>query len=136
MRTASLYRDRIAIRGNGRISVLRVDEIGWLEAMGSRVRVHAARGTHVVRLSLRELEQALDRDRFFRIHRSAIVNVDRIAELRHWSHGDYVVVLDDGTELRLTRGRRHALAAALGWGAPAVQRVRPSRLKRPSASAT
>jgi two-component system LytT family response regulator len=108
------YRERIAIKADGRITFVHVDDVDWLEATGSYVRVYTGGVPRVVRASLRELAEHLDPRRFFRIHRSAIINLDRIAELQHWSHGDYLVVLKDGTELRLTRSRRQALEAALG----------------------
>jgi two-component system LytT family response regulator len=111
---AAGYRERIAIRTDGRITFVRVEDVDWLEATGSYVRVYTGDGARVVRASLRELSEHLDPRRFFRIHRSAIINLDRIAQLKHWSHGDYLVVLEDGTELTLARGRRQALEAALG----------------------
>ncbi|MGH7553814.1 MAG: LytR/AlgR family response regulator transcription factor [Longimicrobiales bacterium] len=108
------YRDRIAIKSDGRITLVRVEDIDWLEATGSYVRVYSGGTSHLVRGALRELAASLDPRLFFRIHRSAVINLDRIAALQHWSHGDYLVVLKDGTELRLTRSRRQALEAIVG----------------------
>ncbi|MGH7517162.1 MAG: LytR/AlgR family response regulator transcription factor [Gemmatimonadales bacterium] len=108
------YRSRIGVRAEGRTTLLEVGEVDWIEAVGSNVRVYAGRTRAMVRTALAELEASLDPRRFFRIHRSAIVNLERVKHLEHWSHGDYLVVLTDGTELRLSRLRRHALEEVLG----------------------
>ena len=89
-------------------------DVDWIEAVGAYVRVYAGRTRALVRTTLAELEASLDPRRFFRIHRSAVVNLERIRHLEHWSHGDYLVVLADGTELRLSRSRRAAMEAVLG----------------------
>lgn len=105
---------RVAVRDGGRILLLRAGEIQWIEAAGSYCRIHAETGSELARTSLTELETQLDPDRFFRIHRSAIVALDRVREVRHESHGDYIVVLRDGTELRLTRSRKAEFELRVG----------------------
>ncbi len=108
------YRTRIGVKLAGRTTLLDVAEVDWVEAVGSCARVYAGRTRALVRATLAELEESLDPRRFFRIHRSAIVNLERVRHLEHWSHGDYLVLLADGTELRLSRSRRHALEEMLG----------------------
>jgi two-component system, LytTR family, response regulator len=78
------------------------------------VRVHAARETHLIRETLQSLERRLDRRQFLRIHRSSVVNLDRIRELKPIFHGDYIVKLADGTELTLSRNYREKLLEPLG----------------------
>ena len=91
--------DRLVIRNRGKVSFLKPSEIDWVEADGKHARLHAGKDTHVVRHTLTKLEQHLARHGFVRVHRSAIVNVERIKELEPWFHGEYVVILKDGTKL-------------------------------------
>jgi two-component system, LytTR family, response regulator len=105
---------RIIIRSAGRISFLRVEEVDWVEAADNYVRLHAGRESHLIRESLQSLERRLDPAKFLRIHRSTIVNIDRIQELRPLFHGDYTLTLVDGTELSLSRKFRGNLAEHLG----------------------
>jgi two-component system LytT family response regulator len=105
---------RLVIRSAGRIFLLRVEELDWLEAADNYVRIHAGRESHLVRETLQSLEGRLDPSKFLRIHRSTLVNLDRIQELQPLFHGDYVVKLLDGTELSLSRSYRERLAGPLG----------------------
>lgn len=105
---------RFAVRDGGRILMLQPSEIVWIEASGSYCRIHFAEHSELVRATLGALEEQLDPDRFFRIHRSAIVALDRVKEVRHESHGDYLVQLRDGTELRLTRSRKEEFELRVG----------------------
>jgi two-component system LytT family response regulator len=88
---------------------VRADEVDWVEADGNHVRLHVGAATHSIREPIGALEQALRPDRFARIHRSTIVNVDRIRELQPWFAGDYLVILRDGTQLKLSRTYREQL---------------------------
>lgn len=106
--------DRIVIRDDDRLYFVRTADIDWIEAADYLVRIHAGGESHVIRESLTSLEERLDPRRFIRIHRSTIVNLDRVKELQPWFHGAYAVVLEDGTELRLSRGRRKELERRLG----------------------
>jgi two-component system, LytTR family, response regulator len=108
------HRARLALKAEGRTTLLDVGAIDWIEAVGSSVRIHAGPSRSMLRTTLAELEASLDPARFFRIHRSAIVNLDRVKHFEHWSHGDYLVVLANGTELRLSRSRKPALEELLG----------------------
>jgi two-component system LytT family response regulator len=109
---AERHRARIVVRSERRLLFLRQEEIDWVEAAGNYVRLHVGNTAHVLRQSMKNMETRLDPDVFVRIHRSAIVNADRIRELQPWLHGEYVVILDDGTRLSASRvfsGRLHAL---------------------------
>jgi two-component system LytT family response regulator len=108
--------DRIAVRNNGRVVFVRLDDIDWMEASDNYVCLHTGRETHVVRQTMSELESQLDPTKFLRVHRSAIVNLDRIRELQPWFRGDYKVILRDGTELTLTKNHREKLEAQLLLG--------------------
>jgi two-component system, LytTR family, response regulator len=105
---------RIIIRSAGRIVFLRVEEVDWIEAADNDVRLHAGRESHLIRQTLQSMEGRLDPSKFLRIHRSTIVNLNRIQELRPLFHGDYAVKLTDGTELTLSRKFRENLAEPLG----------------------
>jgi two-component system LytT family response regulator len=108
------YIQRLAVKMEDRMLLLNVPEIDWLEAAGNYVCVHVGRQSHIVRESLSHFESSLDPGRFARIHRSTLVNMDRIRELRpHW-HGDYKIVLYSGQVLDLSRRYRESLVEKLG----------------------
>ena len=107
-------RDRLVIRSSGRIYFVRMRDIDWCEAAGNYVRLHAGPQTHLVRGTMAHIESQLERTQFVRIHRSTIVNVDRIQELHSSFGGEYVVLLHDKTRLTLSRGYRDGLQARLG----------------------
>ena len=107
--------DRIVLKGTDRVRLLPVQQITWIEAAGMYVKLHMRDGaTHLHRSLLGDLDAALDKRRFVRVHRSAIVNVDVIEELQQDAHGDYTVVLKDRTEVRLGRRYRARLQDRLG----------------------
>lgn len=105
---------RFAIKAPGRMYFIRQDEIDWIEAADNYVNLHSGAETHLIRETMNALEQRLDPTRFLRIHRSTIVNADRIKELRPWFHGEYIVLLRNGTELTLSRTYRERILQALG----------------------
>lgn len=106
--------ERIAIRDGARTVFVELSEIDWIEAADYYVQLHVGARSYLHREPLRDLEARLDPQRFMRIHRSAIVALDRIAELRSSTHGDHSVRLRDGTELKLSRARRGQLRCLLG----------------------
>lgn len=108
--------ERIAVRSAGKIVFVDLSTIDWIEAAGVYVTIHAGGREHLARESLAALEERLDPSRFARIHRSAIVAVDRVAELRFDGNGSYRVVLRNGAELKLSRRHRDALEARLSLG--------------------
>ncbi len=109
--------DRIVVRENGRVSFISVAEIASLEASGNYVALHLDSGkTHLVHETMSALEQRLDATEFVRIHRSTMVSVARIKELLPHFNGEYVVVLKNGTKLKLSRSYLETARAALGLG--------------------
>jgi two-component system LytT family response regulator len=98
--------ERVVLKSSGRVWFLDVRDIDWIEACGVYVNLHVGSKTHLYRSSVAHLLQRLDPTRFVRVHRSAAINTERIAELQPRSHGDYTVLLKDGTELIMSRGYR------------------------------
>jgi two-component system LytT family response regulator len=113
LRTRHQYLERIVVRSGGRILILRVSEIDWIEAASNYVRLHAGGREYLLRETMTALEGKLDPTDFVRIHRSTIVRVDRIRELEPLFQGDYVVILDDSTRLTSSRGYREKLQELL-----------------------
>ncbi|HEY3279992.1 MAG TPA: LytTR family DNA-binding domain-containing protein [Gemmatimonadales bacterium] len=108
------YLKRLVIKAGGRVTILSVKDIDWIEADGDFVKIHTGRACHPLRETMKGLESQIDPARFVRIHRSSIVNVERIKELQPYFRGEYVVILHDGTSLKLSRGYKDHLEAALG----------------------
>ena len=106
--------DRIPVKADGRVVLVPADEVDWIEAADYCVRIHTGGRVHLLRESMRELEARLDPARFVRVHRSALVNVGRIRELEPLFQGEYAVVLQDGSRIRLSRARRDPLLRLLG----------------------
>lgn len=100
---------RLAIRDGGRTVLVEESQIDWIDAAGDYMCIHAEGSTHILRGTLRELEEKLDPQRFARIHRSTIVNVDRVRELRPHINGEYFLTLDGGHEVKLSRSYRDQL---------------------------
>jgi len=105
--------DRILLKTGGDIYFLKAAEIDWIEAEGDYMRFHAGGRTHLLRDTMASLEARLDPARFIRIHRSTIVNIDRVKKLSPSFAGDYAVVLQDGTKLKLSRGYHERLQQVL-----------------------
>ena len=108
--------DRLVVKSGGRLFFLRTDEIDWVEAAGNYVRLHVGPASHLLRETMNAIEGRLDPEKFFRIHRSRIVNMERIQELQPWLNGEYAVLLRTGTRLTLSRGYREKLQDRLGRG--------------------
>ena len=104
----------LVVRDSGRTIVIPHDEITWIEAEDYYVRVHTAERRTLVRLPLKTLAEELDNERFVRVHRSAIVNVQFVRQVEPLASGDQRLVLSDGTELRVSRTFRQALEERLG----------------------
>jgi two-component system, LytTR family, response regulator len=107
------YLERLLVKVGGRIIFLQTEDVDWIEAAGVYVQLHTGGRKFLHRASLAELEASLDPGRFIRIHRSAIVNILSVKELFPHSHGDYAVVLKDGTRLKLSRSYRPKLETRL-----------------------
>jgi two-component system, LytTR family, response regulator len=106
--------DRLVVKSGGRLFFLRADEIDWIEAAGNYVRLHVGAEGHLLRETMNSIESRLNPETFFRIHRSHIVNIERIKELQPWFNGEYVVILRNGARLTLSRGYREKLQEKLG----------------------
>lgn len=108
--------DRFVVRDGGRVSFLKVGEIDWIESEGNYLRLHVGPQTHLIRGTIKGSAERLDPERFVRISRSAIVNLDRVREIHPWSRGELVVVLHDGTQLPTSGEHGRELRARLRPG--------------------
>ena len=106
--------DRLMIKSAGRVYFVKVSEIDYVEAAGNYVRLHVGKDAHLLRETMNGVEARLDSGQFLRIHRSTIVNLDRVKEMQPWFSGEYVVIMKDGTQLKLSRGYRDRLEERLG----------------------
>jgi len=114
LRAEKRYVERLVVKDAGRVFFLETEDIDWVEAEGNYINVHTAKKSHLLRDTISGLEAQLDPRKFVRIHRSAIVNISRIKELQPWTHGEYHVILRDGTQLTLSRNYRENLRNVLG----------------------
>jgi|SRR5205807_5477168 len=113
LRTGSKNADRLVFKQNGRVIFVHRDAIDWIEADGNYVRMQAGKDSHYLRETLSGLETQLPAEKFMRISRSTIVNLDRVKELQRLFYGDYVVVLQNGSRLNMSRNYRERLDALL-----------------------
>ena len=109
LRRAPTWIDRVAIRLGDKIYYVRMEDVDWIEAEGNYARLHTGPKSHLLRRAMRQLIEDLDPRRFARIHRSAIVNIDRVAELRALPDGEFTVHLSTGTKLKMLRKYREGL---------------------------
>jgi two-component system LytT family response regulator len=107
------YVRRFLVRVRDKIVLVRTDDVDWIEAADYYVSLHVGGKAHLLRETMADLEKQLDPDRFVRVHRSAIVNVDRVREIHPMFRGDCMLTLHDGTQLRLSRARREAFEKIL-----------------------
>jgi two-component system LytT family response regulator len=105
--------DRILVKSSGEIFFLKAEEIDWIEAEGDYMKFHVGGRAHLMRETMARLEARLDPKRFIRIHRSTIVNIDRLRKLSPSFAGEYAVILHDGTKLKLSRGYHERIATLL-----------------------
>ncbi len=103
------YVRRFLVRTRERVMVVNADDVDWIEAADYYVALHVGPKTHLLRETMAELEKRLDPERFFRAHRSAIVNVERVREIHPLFRGDCTLLLSDGTRVKLSRTRRAEL---------------------------
>jgi two-component system LytT family response regulator len=106
--------ERIIIKSDGEIVCLKPNEIDWAESAGNYVCLHVGGATHILRETITALESRLGARQFMRVHRSTLVNVDRIKTLKPSLYGDYSILLRDGTKLTLSRGFRESVLKRLG----------------------
>jgi two-component system LytT family response regulator len=112
-----VYPERIVIRKGTQYVFQPVHEVDWVEADGNYARIHAGANSSVVRKTMAAMEHSLDPARFVRIHRSTIVNIERIRAVESLFNGEYVVILKDGTKLPTSRSYRDAVQALLSGAA-------------------
>ena len=123
-RTTSQFFERVAVKTDGATRILQIADVDWFETDGNYVRVHVGKSTYLIRSTANRLQEALDPRRFARIHRRFLVNIDRVVGLEPWFGGDAIVLLRDGSKLRLSRNYREAfLALMLGDHSEAVERT-------------
>jgi len=108
------YLERLVVKTEGRVFFLDVDAIQCIEAEGNYIRVYNGQKAYLLRDTISGLESQLDPKKFLRIHRSAIVRIDKIKELQPWFHGEYHVILENGKQLTLSRNYRANLQEAVG----------------------
>ncbi len=108
------YASRILVKHDGRMFFVKTTDIDWIEADRNYVRLHVGKESHTIRERISHLEETLDPRVFARIHRSTIVNLNRVREMQQWFSGDYVVILEDGTRLRLSRHYRDRVEQQVG----------------------
>jgi two-component system LytT family response regulator len=108
------YMTRVVVRADGRTLLLRADDIDWIEAADYYARIHALGKSHLLRETMNDLETRLDPERFFRVHRSAIVNLEKVKEIQPYTRGEHIVIMNCGAKVRLSRGRREKLEERLG----------------------
>lgn len=106
--------DRLPVKKKDSVTLVRTTDIDWLEAARDYVCLHVGGDRHLIRGTLKGLQEKLDPRQFVRIHRSAIVNIDRIRELQPFFHGEFILILSSGERLKVSRTYRDQLAAALG----------------------
>lgn len=107
------YTDRVLIRHEGRSFMVRMADVQWIETAGNYVVLHAGKDKHQLRETLTNLEGRLDPQQFVRIHRRVVVSVDAMRELQAWFGGDQIMILKDGTRLRVSRNFREHVADRL-----------------------
>ncbi|MEZ5921483.1 MAG: LytTR family DNA-binding domain-containing protein [Parvularculaceae bacterium] len=107
------YSERLSFKDGTKVVMLNADDIDWIDAAGDYMCIHAAGKTHIIRETMKTLQQRLDPARFQRIHRSAIVNVKKVKELHPHSNGEYFVILENGSELKLSRSYKEVVARFL-----------------------
>ncbi|HKY05541.1 MAG TPA: LytTR family DNA-binding domain-containing protein [Blastocatellia bacterium] len=105
--------DRVVIKSGGRIYFLKTEEIDWVEGAGDYLTLHSGSQTHLIRETMGNFHAKLDPQKFLRIHRSTIVNAERIKEIRPLYKGEYVITLTSGISLKASRGYRRELQSIL-----------------------
>ena len=113
-KTSTRQAERIVVRSAGRVVFVKTSDIDWVEAAGDYVTLHVGKKSWLLRETIAEIDEKLQAKGFSRIHRSTIVNTERISEMHPLDNGEYRLLLRDGTELKLSRSYRHQLQDLLG----------------------
>lgn len=114
LRSGTPKADRIVVKSGGRLCFLRTSEIDWIEAAGNYLTLHAGRATHMIRGTMTTIEARLDPEKFYRVHRSSIVNMDRVQALEPSITGEYVALLANGSRVNVSRSYKDKILARLG----------------------
>lgn len=114
MHARSEYLERFVVKQNGRVALIPAADVDWIEVEGNYLRLHTGKTAHLIRETLNNLETRLDPRRFLRIHRSTMVNLDRVQELHVHFNEEHLVILKDGRQLTLSRRYRDKVSQALG----------------------
>lgn len=113
LRRSRAWPGRLVVRDGSRVTFVRTEEIDWIDAAGNYARLHVGKAMHLLREPLKVLEGRLDPEKFLRVHRSAIVNLERIVSVEPYFHGEYTLTLRDGTKLTSSRTHSARLRALL-----------------------
>ena len=113
LRARRRYAERLLVRNGHEITFVPVSDVDWIDAADNYVRLHVQQRTLLLRETMKSIEARLDPERFVRVHRSAIVHIDRVARLEPYFHGEYVLTLRDGTRLTTSRSYTPRLKALL-----------------------
>lgn len=113
VKSPSKYIQRIAVSVNNKTILIKTDDVDWIESADYYVKVHSCGKSYLLRESMNKLEEQLDPDKFIRIHRSSIVNMERIKEIEALFNGESIVTLSEGTKLRLSKSRKKSLKEKL-----------------------
>jgi two-component system LytT family response regulator len=111
--TSMQYVTRLTVKTGAKVAVIKTAEIDSIESAGNYVAVHTGKETHILRETLNALEKQLDPDKFLRVSRSAIINLDRVKELQPMFKGEHIIILQNGRSLAMTRGLLRELEQAL-----------------------
>jgi two-component system, LytTR family, response regulator len=114
LKTQPKASNRLVVKTEGRVLLLKTEDVDWVEAADNYVLLHCGTDNHMLRETMTSIESRLPAGKFVRINRSTIVNTDRIKELQPLFHGEYVIILRNGTKLTLSRGYREKLDQLLG----------------------
>jgi two-component system LytT family response regulator len=105
--------ERLVVKSGGRVYFVPVEDIDWIEAAGNYVELHAGQQSHLIRGTMKGLEDRLDPECFVRVHRSAIVNINRIKEMQPWFNGEFVIILTSGAKITSGNSYREGLRRLL-----------------------
>ncbi len=117
---------RMVVKTRDKLIFVKVAEVDWIEAAGNYVKIHVGGQSHLVRDTLARLEAVLDPSLFARIHRSVIVNLDRVRQMEPWFSGEYLMLLHDGTQLKLSRWYRERVLERFAPGAGEISAGGPA----------
>lgn len=100
---------RIMVKTSERVRFIKVEDVDWIEASGNYVCIHSKGKKYLIRETMNRMEEKLNPDLFFRVHRSTIINLNKVKELEQWYYGDYLVIMEDGKKLTMSRNYKDLL---------------------------